>query len=98
MITRDQVECNQNYMELMGILRHQGASPKLVGGLARRGYTNHDIDISVSKTSVKVPFALLLLKFGRRFYPVSIELVRLTDLKEVVNGGESETFSFFERL
>lgn len=72
MITRTQVECNGNYVRLIVILEKQGANPKLVGGLANRGSTNHDIDILVSKTKVVVPLELLFLRFGRRFYPVSI--------------------------
>jgi hypothetical protein len=72
-ITLTEVQMNQKFQELMGILHQQGGEPKLFGGLIRNGWTNHDIDISVSK-SVVVPLDLLLLRFGRRWFPVSLKI------------------------
>ena len=75
MITIADVVNHEGFQELMEILQRQGATPKLVGGLVRRRWTNHDIDIEVSKLGVKVPLHLLCLKFGRRgWYPVSINI------------------------
>lgn len=75
MITIEEVVNHEGFQMLMDILHKQEANPKLVGGLVRRGWTGHDIDIEVSKLGLKVPLELMCLKFGRKgWLPVSIDV------------------------
>jgi len=80
-ITIAEVQMNPKFQELTEILSQQGAEPRIIGGLAGRGWTNHDIDVGITKEGVKVPLDLLLLKFGRRWFPVSLTLLEKSKSK-----------------
>lgn len=62
------------FKKLIKLLKDKDLNPRLVCGLAKRGWTSHDIDIKVKEVEVfKVPLNLLFMEFsGGRMLRVSI--------------------------
>ena len=82
-ITYAEVQANKEFQHVMSILSQQNGEPKLVGGLVERGWTNHDIDIAVCREGIKIPLYLLWLRFGRRWFPVSLSIVLKNEVVKV---------------